>query len=76
MVLVGNITLNDLYMICLSVALFVLMFKFIFTSVKLIAHPRLMLHCGIIWVLDFRHENNYDINRGYVFGLVFYMCML
>ena len=34
----------------------------IFTCVKIVAHPRLMPHCGIIWVhianLDFRRENN------------------
>ena len=36
------------------------MFKIIFTHIKIVAHPRLMPHCGIIWVLllDFRHENN------------------
>ena len=37
------------------------MLKIIFTCVKIVAHPRLMLHCGIIlgtYNLDFRHENN------------------
>ena len=46
---------------CLRIPIeLVLMLKMIFTCVKIVAHPRLMPHCGIIWVhiTRFRHENN------------------
>ena len=46
--------------VTISVALFILIL-IIFTCVKIVAHPRLMPHCGIIWVhitSDFRRENN------------------
>ena len=32
------------------VLLFILTLKIIFTCVKIVVHPRLMPHCGIIWV--------------------------
>ena len=43
--------------------------KIIFTCIKIVVHPRSMLHCGIISVysydLDFRHENNSTLGVNY-----------
>ena len=59
---VRNLVVIKISVVTLSVALFILMLKIIFMCVKIVAHPQLMPHCGIIWVhianLDFRHENN------------------
>ena len=59
---VRNLVVIKISVVTIAVALFILLLKIIFTCVKIVAHPRLMPHCGIIWVhsynLDFRHENN------------------
>ena len=57
---VRNLVVIKISVVTISVALFILMLKIIFTCVKIVAHPRLMPHCGIIWVhiTDFRRENN------------------
>ena len=41
---------NQISVVTISVALFILVYKIIFTCIKIVAHPRLMPHCGIIWV--------------------------
>ena len=59
---VRNLVVIKISVVTISVALLILMLKIIFTCVKIVAHPQLMPHCGIIWVhsynLDFRCENN------------------
>ena len=46
---VRNIVVIKISVVTISVALFILVYKII-TCIKIVAHPRLMPHCGIIWV--------------------------
>ena len=59
---VRNLVVIKISVVTISVALFILMLKIIFTCVKIVAHPRLMPHCRWHYLgtynLDFRRENN------------------
>ena len=47
---VRSLVVIKISVVTISVTLFILLLKIIFTCVKIVAHPRLMPHCGIIWV--------------------------
>ena len=54
---VRNLVVIKISVVTISVALFILMLKIIFTCVKIVAHAALWHYLGT-YNLDFRHENN------------------